>query len=96
MPNWKVVIGDEAKAYAKAIRSFHKRAYLIQQFHTHPWERVRITEFSPEHMIREDLIELDFQALTKQCSQIGYAISKKYKVNVAKKRKTQRGKKWGG
>lgn len=89
MPNWKIVIGDGAKPYAKAVRSFHKRAYLIQQFHTHPWERARITEFTPdgEHMIFENVIELDYQALFHQSPQIGYAITKSYKVNVPKKKR---------
>lgn len=87
--NWQVVIGDGAKAYAKAIRSFHKRAYLIQQFHTHPWERARITEFTPSgtHLIVENVIELDYQALESQSPQIGYAITKKYKLNVTKKKR---------
>jgi hypothetical protein len=94
MPNWKIVIGDGAKPYAMAVRSFHKRAYLIQQFHTHPWERARITEFTPKgkHLIFEDVVELDYQALLLQSPQIGYAISKSYKVNVAKRK---RGRKTG-
>jgi len=89
MPNWNVVIGDGAKPYATAVRSFHKRAYLIQQFHTHPWENARITEFSPKgnQVIMENIVELDYQALLDKSPQIGHAISKKYKVNVAKKRR---------
>ncbi|MCE7736997.1 MAG: DDE-type integrase/transposase/recombinase [Candidatus Heimdallarchaeota archaeon] len=89
MPNWKIVIGDGAKPYATAVRSFHKRAYLIQQFHTHPWERARITEFTPKgtHLIFENVVELDYQALLQQSPQIGYAITKSYKVNVAKRKR---------
>ena len=92
MPNWKVVIGDGAKPYATAVRSFHKRAHLIQQFHTHPWERARITEFTPEgeHSILENVVELDYQALINQSPQIGYTITKKYKVNIALKKRGRR------
>jgi len=89
MPNWQIVIGDGAKPYAMAVRSFHKRAYLIQQFHTHPWERARITEFTPDgaHLIFENVVELDYQALLQQSPQIGFAITKSYKVNVAKRKR---------
>ena len=89
MPNWKIVIGDGAKPYAMAVRSFHKRAYLIQQFHTHPWERARITEFTPNgaHLIFENVVEVDYQALLQQSPQIGFAITKSYKVNVPKKKR---------
>lgn len=89
MPNWQIVIGDGAKPYAMAVRSFHKRAYLIQQFHTHPWERARVTEFTPAgtHLIFENVVELDYQALLLQSPQIGFAITKSYKVNVAKRKR---------
>ena len=89
MPDWKVVIGDGARAYASAVRSFHKRAYLIQQFHTHPWEWAKITEYTPDgkHKIIENIIELDYQALIHETPQIGFAIRKSYKVNVPKKKR---------
>ncbi|MDH5403305.1 MAG: DDE-type integrase/transposase/recombinase [Candidatus Heimdallarchaeota archaeon] len=89
MPKWKVVIGDGAKPYASAIRSFHKRAYLIQQFHTNPWKWARITEFTPVNPqeIVENVIELDYQALLTEEPQVGFAINKSYKVNAAKKKR---------
>jgi len=89
MPSWSVVIGDGARSYAKAVRSFHKRAYLIQQFHTHPWEQARITEFTPngKNQITENIIELDYQALLHDNPQIGSAICKSYNVNVIKKKR---------
>lgn len=89
MPDWKVIIGDGAKPYTKAVRSFHKEAYLIQQFHSHPWEKARITKFEPngEFLILENIIELDYQALLREPPQIGYAITKKIKVNVPKKKR---------
>ncbi|MFV2015255.1 MAG: DDE-type integrase/transposase/recombinase, partial [Candidatus Heimdallarchaeota archaeon] len=89
IPDWMVVIGDGARSYAPAVRSFHKRAYLIQQFHTHPWEWAKITEFTPEgeHKIIENVIELDYQVLLHENPQIGFAIRKTYKVNVAKKKR---------
>ncbi len=89
MPDWKVVIGDGAKPYASAVRSFHKRVYLIQQFHTNPWKWARITEFTPvnSQKIIENVIELDYQALLPESPQIGFAISKPYKVNIAKKKR---------
>jgi hypothetical protein len=83
------VIGDDAKPYATAIRSFHKRAYLIQQFHTHQWEKVRITEFSPDgpQLVFEDVLEIDYDAFTKITPQIGYTIRKRYKVDTPKKKR---------
>ncbi|MFQ5441053.1 MAG: DDE-type integrase/transposase/recombinase [Nitrosopumilaceae archaeon] len=89
MPEWKVVVGDGARPYTKAIRSFHKRAYLIQQFHTNPWEKARITEFDPDgkNKIWEHVVELDYQALLTQSPQIGYTVSKLHKVNVSKKKR---------
>lgn len=89
MPDWKVVIGDGARAYATAVRSFHTRAYLIQQYHTHPWEWAKITAFLPEgqNEIIENVIELDYQALLHETPQTGFAISKPYKVNIAKKKR---------
>lgn len=89
MPNWQVVIGDGAKPYAAAVRSFHKRAYLLQQFHTHPWKWARLTEFIPIHSqkIVENVIELDYQALMTEEPQVGFAIRKSYKVNIPKKKR---------
>ena len=89
MPNWKVMIGDGARPYAPAVRSFHKRAYLIQQFHTHPWQWAKITEFTPEgdQKIIENIIELDYQALLHDSLQKGFALRKTYKVNIAKKKR---------
>lgn len=89
MPDWSVVIGDGAKAYAKAIRTFRKRAYLIQQFHTHPWERARITEFSKlsEHKVREDIIEFDYRAFVNDEPQIGYAIQREFTMDKPEKRR---------
>lgn len=98
MPDWKVVIGDGARSYASAVRSFHKRAYLIQQFHTHPWKWAKITEFTPDgkHVIIENVVELDYQALLHETPQIGFAIRKSYKVNDAKnKRGRKKGQKNG-
>lgn len=89
MPDWKVVIGDGARPYAKAVRSFHKRAYLIQQFHTNPWKWARVTEFTPIHSqkIVENVIELDYQALMTEGPQVGFTIRKSYKVNTPKKKR---------
>ncbi|MCY3413735.1 MAG: DDE-type integrase/transposase/recombinase [Candidatus Heimdallarchaeota archaeon] len=98
MPNWKVVIGDGAKPYASAVRSFHKRVYLIQQFHTNPWKWARITEFDPihSHKIIENVVELDYQALMTEEPQIGFALRKSYKVNAPiKKRGRKPGQKNG-
>ena len=98
MPNWSVVIGDGATTYAKAIRSFKKRAYLIQQFHTHPWEKAKITEFTPigKYKVREDIIELKYDAFVGEETQIAGAIQREYTIDKpSKKRGRKKGVKNG-
>lgn len=89
-PNWSVLIGDGARPYPKALRLMKRNCYLIQHFHSKPWNVVQIHKFevlSDKKTIKQSIIELQYNVFVSADPQVGFALEK---IHIPKK-KSQRG-----
>ena len=76
-PNWSVLIADGAPADHGAFRRLDMAGILIQHFHSHPWEDVKISQFEPaERSIKVLEIVLPYNLFLEQnCVKISARLS---------------------
>ena len=85
-PNWSVLIGDGARPYPKALRLMKRNCYLIQHFHSKPWNVVQIHKFevlSDKKTIKQSIIELQYNVFVSADPQVGFALEK---IHIPKKK----------
>ena len=97
LPSWRVLIGDGARAYAPAVRSFQKDAYLLQQYHSKPWALASLSHFCPtsDGSMLEHQVQFSYRVFVEDSPQVGSVLTKKHakrtkKVGRPKGRKTKR------
>ena len=90
--DWEVMVGDGCKVYPKALIDRKKDCFLIQHFHSKPWNQVRIHEFQilEDTVVKQTVIETSYKALSSELPQQGYALQKHHKPPVISTKKRGR------
>ena len=94
LPEPFVLIGDGYPTYIDLCKWIRKECYLIQQVHSHPWEKAKLHHFiysKDKQNIEQISMELPYNAFTKETRVQGHTFKRVYRIGRQKSGAKRRG-----